>query len=73
MPRLNGVDVLRRIGASVRTKGLPVLLLAEKDQLNLLDGHGLVPDGYVRKPLDSTQLSDVKRQLGMQRKVESDV
>ncbi len=73
MPRLNGVDVLRRIRASARTRNLPVFLHAEKEELNLLDDHGLVADGYVRKPLDLTQLSDVERQLGIQWKVESDV
>jgi len=72
MPRLNGVDVLRRIRASARTSSLPVLLLAEREELNILNGHGLVADGYVRKPLDFTQLSDVERQLGLQWQVKAD-
>lgn len=72
MPRLDGVDVLRRIRASDRTKSLPVLLLAEREELDVFAGHGLVADGYVRKPLDFAQLSDVERQLDFQWKVEVD-
>lgn len=72
MPRLNGVDVLRRIRASVRTEGLPVFLFAEKEEINMLDDHGLIADGYVRKPLDFAQLSDLERQMGFQWQVEAD-
>lgn len=63
MPRLNGADVLRRIKASERTRSLLVLLLAEREELDILDGNGLVADGYLSKPLDFTQLSEVERQL----------
>ena len=73
MPRLNGLDVLRRIRASARTKGLPVFLFAEKEELNTLDGHGLVADGYIHKPLDFAQLSEVERQLDFHWQVEADV
>ena len=71
MPRLNGVDVLRRIRASMRTKALPVLLLAGSEELNVLNDHGLSADGYVRKPLDFIQLSDMERQLGFRWQVKA--
>jgi two-component system response regulator len=64
MPRLNGMDVLRHMRFSERTKSLPVLILVSSaEEQDTFDGHGPKPDGYIRKPLDFAKLSEAVRRL----------
>lgn len=64
MPRLNGVDVLRRMRVNERTRSLPVLVfVSSAGQQDVLNGYGLGVGGYVRKPIDSDRLMEAVRQL----------
>lgn len=70
MPRLNAIDVLRHMQFNERTKSLPVLILVSSaEERDMLDGYGLKPDGYIRKPLGFAKLSEAVRQLRLHRVV----
>ncbi len=66
MPKVDGLEVLRRIRADARTKFLPVVMLTSSSRKATLPGP--TPGGvnsYVRKPVDFTEFMDVVNQLGM--------
>ena len=66
LPKLNGLEVLRRLRADERTKYLPVVILTSSDEeRDLLDSYGLGANSYVRKPIDFAQFVDSVRQLGL--------
>jgi two-component system, response regulator len=66
LPKLNGLDVLRRLRSDDRTKRLPVVILTssieEQDRIN---GYDLGANSYVRKPVDFKQFNEAARQLGL--------
>jgi two-component system, response regulator len=64
LPKVDGLEVLRRIRGDERTKRLPVVILtSSKEERDLLDGYDLGANSYVRKPVDFTEFADVVRQL----------
>ena len=65
LPRMNGLDVLRRIRADARTQCLPVVILtsSHEDQ-DVMESYRLGANSYVRKPVDFTQFADAIRQMG---------
>jgi CheY-like chemotaxis protein len=66
LPKIGGLDVLRRIRDDARTKLLPVVILtSSKEDRDLLTGYATGANSYVVKPVDFTQFSDSVRQLGM--------
>jgi two-component system, response regulator len=66
MPRVDGLEVLRRLRADARTCSLPVVMLTSsgefEDRLNALEW-GL--DGYIRKPVNFSEFVEIVRQLGL--------
>lgn len=66
LPKVDGLEVLRRIRSDERTKRLPtVILTSSEDQRDLVEGYGLGANGYVRKPLDLVQIRAAVQQLGL--------
>ncbi len=66
LPKVDGLEVLRRIRSDERTKRLPtVILTSSEDQRDLVDRYGLGANGYVRKPLDLTQFRAAVQKLGL--------
>ncbi len=66
LPKINGLEVLRRLRADERTKLLPVVILtSSKDEQDILNGYKLGANSYVRKPVDFTQFSEAVKQLGL--------
>jgi CheY-like chemotaxis protein len=66
LPRLDGIEVLRRIRADDRTKLLPVVVLTtSSEEQDMLDSYSLGCNSYIRKPVDFVQFSEAIRQLGM--------
>src|SRR5207253_2204180 len=50
LPKIDGLEVLRRMRAAPQTKLLPVVILtSSKEERDLLDGYGLGANSYVRK------------------------
>jgi two-component system response regulator len=66
LPKVDGMEVLRRIRADERTKRLPVVILtSSKEERDLLDGYELGANSYIRKPVDFTEFAEAVRQLGV--------
>jgi two-component system, response regulator len=66
LPRLDGLEVLRRIRAEDRTRLLPVVILTSSDEeRDRLEGYRHGANSYVRKPVDYDQFAEAVRQLGL--------
>lgn len=66
LPKVDGLEVLRRIRADERTRLLPVVILtSSKEEQDLLTSYSLGANSYVRKPVDFNQFADSVRQLGL--------
>ena len=66
LPKVDGLEVLRRLRADERTKLLPVVVLTtSSEQKDIMDSYGLGANSYVRKPVDFIQFSEAVRQLGL--------
>lgn len=66
LPRIDGLEVLRRIRADDRTRLIPVVILtSSKEEQDLIDGYSLGCNSYVRKPVNFDEFMEAARQLGM--------
>jgi two-component system, response regulator len=66
LPKVDGLEVLRRIRSDERTRRLPTIILtSSEDQQDLVEGYGLGANGYIRKPLDLAQFRAAVQQLGL--------
>lgn len=66
LPKIDGLEVLRRIRANELTKLLPVVILtSSKEEQDLVTGYRLGANSYVRKLVDFTQFTESIRQLGL--------
>ncbi len=65
LPKVDGLEVLRRIRADVRTKYLPVVVLtSSKEDEDIARSYALGANAYVRKPVDFTQFAEAVKALG---------
>ena len=66
LPKIDGLDVLRRVRADERTRLLPVVILtSSREQQDLVNGYGCGANSYIRKPVDFAQFIEAVRQLGL--------
>ncbi len=66
LPKVDGLEVLRRIRADERTRLLPVVILtSSKEDKDRLAGYSSGANSFVRKPIEFTEFSDAVRQLGL--------
>ena len=66
LPKIDGLEVLRRLRGDKRTSLLPVVILtSSKEQQDLVDGYGYGANSYIRKPVDFAQFVEAVRQLGL--------
>ncbi len=64
LPKMGGLEVLRRLRADPRTELLPVIILtSSKEEQDLIRGYKLGANSYIRKPVDFAQFSEAVRQL----------
>jgi two-component system response regulator len=64
LPKLDGLEVLKRIRADPRTELLPVIILtSSKEEQDLINGYKLGANSYVRKPVDFEQFVTAIQQL----------
>jgi CheY-like chemotaxis protein len=66
LPRMDGLEVLRRMRADERTRLLPVVVLTtSSEQRDIVDSYSLGANSYIRKPVDFVQFSEAVQQLGL--------
>ncbi len=66
LPRVDGLQVLRRIRADERTSRLTVVILTtSSEEDDIAQSYDLGANSYIRKPVDSKQFVDVVQHLGL--------
>ena len=66
LPKIDGIEVLRRLRAHPPTRLLPVVILtSSNEERDLVEGYRLGANSYVRKPVDFDAFMEATRQLGM--------
>ncbi len=65
LPKIDGLEVLRRIRSDERTRLLPVVVFtSSNEEQDILECHTLGANSYIRKPVDFNQLSEALRLIG---------
>jgi len=65
LPKVDGLEVLKRIRTEERTRLLPVVILtSSNEQSDIISGYELGVNSYIRKPVDFEQFIEAVRQLG---------
>jgi len=66
LPKVDGLDVLRRIRSDERTKLLPVVVLtASREDEDVLKSFSLGANAYVRKPVEFAEFAQAAKTLGL--------
>jgi two-component system response regulator len=66
LPRLSGLDVLKRIRSDPRTQLLPVVILtSSSEEEDILSSYRLGANSYVRKPVEFEGFAEAIQQLGL--------
>lgn len=66
LPKVDGLEVLRRVRGDPRTRRLPVIILtSSKEEQDLVTSYDLGCNSYVRKPVDFSHFVEAARQLGL--------
>jgi two-component system response regulator len=66
LPKVDGLEVLKRVRSDPRTKLLPIVMLTSSlEEKDLAQCYAGGVNSYVRKPVDFTQFIEVVRQLGL--------
>jgi CheY-like chemotaxis protein len=66
LPKIGGLEVLRRLREAEATKLLPVVILtSSREEKDLVAGYSNGANSYVVKPVDFVQFSEAVRQLGL--------
>jgi two-component system response regulator len=66
LPKLDGLEVLRRVRDAERTRTLPVVVLtSSREEQDLIESYRLGANSYVRKPVDFVQFAQAVQTLGL--------
>jgi len=66
LPKIDGLEVLRRMRGDERTKRMPVVVLtSSKEEQDVIRSYDLGANSYIRKPVDFNQFTEAVRQLGL--------
>ena len=66
LPKVNGLEVLRKVKADPRTKLIPVVVLtSSREDRDLFLCYELGVNSYIVKPVDFTRFTEAVRQLGL--------
>jgi two-component system response regulator len=66
LPKVDGLEVLRRLRGEERTRLLPVVILtSSREEMDLMQGYSLGANSYIQKPVDFEQFVESCRQLSL--------
>jgi two-component system response regulator len=66
LPKVDGLEVLKRIRQDDRTRRLPVVILTtSSEESDIVSSYDLGANSYIRKPVDFDQFMEAVRQLGL--------
>lgn len=66
LPKIDGLEVLRRLRGDERTKLLPIVVLtSSKEERDVVESYSLGANSYVRKPVDFEQFVEAVKSLGL--------
>jgi two-component system response regulator len=66
LPKIDGIEVLRRIRSNPRTRALPVVILtSSREEKDVVASYNLGANSYVRKPVDFQEFVVAAKQLGI--------
>jgi CheY-like chemotaxis protein len=66
LPKIDGLEVLRRIRENERTRMLPVVVLTSSDEeTDIVRSYKLGVNSYIRKPVNFSDFAEATLQLGM--------
>lgn len=66
LPKVDGLEVLRKLRSDPKTQLLPVVVLTSSDEeRDVVASYKLGANSYIRKPVDFSQFTEATRQLGL--------
>jgi CheY-like chemotaxis protein len=66
LPKVDGLEVLRRIREDPRTSLVPVVILtSSNEESDLVKGYELRANSYIRKPVDFARFVEAAREIGL--------
>lgn len=66
LPKIDGLEVLRRLRADERTRRLPVVVFtSSSEEEDVISSYSLGANSYVRKPVEFEQFLEATKQLGL--------
>jgi len=66
LPKVDGIEVLRTLRASEKTKFLPVVILTSStEERDILNGYNFGANSYIRKPVDFDKFTDAVKRLDL--------
>jgi two-component system, response regulator len=66
LPKIDGLEVLRRLKADPRTRAIPVVVLtSSREERDIVESYQLGVNSYIVKPVDFGQLVESVQQLGL--------
>ena len=65
LPKVNGLEVLRRLKSDVRTRAIPVVVLSSsQEERDLIESYEIGVNSYIVKPMDFDEFGKSVRMLG---------
>ena len=66
LPKVDGLEVLRRLKADPRARNVPVVILtSSKEERDMITGYNLGVNSYIQKPVDFDQFRETIKQVGL--------
>jgi two-component system response regulator len=65
LPKVDGLEVLRRVKADPRTRSIPIVVLtSSREERDIVESYELGVNSYITKPVDFDQFTEAVRHLG---------